>query len=267
MSDDSLGPDPLGPLRATPPTVIALAAAEVRRRGDRLRRRRAGVAVLGGAAVAATVVALVASLSSPAPQQSPPPAVTTASDTPTPIVLPTSIPAGIDLVGDLTNPESGEPVIQGSDTTPTNPVVCKAAALPTDDVVDQAGAAASGPEYAESDALWLYPNESAAHDALAAMAATITACAQEQYTTTVWVYTLGEPALAGDEGLSLSLTYRNDGMPTPGGSFWEFTRLGNAIFGVVIGGEYAPDSGPQVQQDLRGRYQPLVDDICTQLGC
>ena len=127
------------------------------------------------------------------------------------------------------------------------------------DTLDIAGWRATGPEYEEVRQLRLYASDVEARTAFRAVVGRVPSCAAERQVEQ-------RPSnLSGDDSVTVVETYRSpDGLPTPGATFLELVRVGNAVLLTKSYGEWVPgtilDAG--IKAHAR-QVTSVVDAMCV----
>ena len=79
----------------------------------------------------------------------------------------------------------------------------------------------------------------AAHAFVTRSVAAAEACPEEQHGATRWIHSVS-PGDVGEESAQILQTYETDGTANVGATWWDVTRVGNAVLLTATGGEYLP---------------------------
>lgn len=218
---------------------------------------RTTIALTVAAAVAATVVVTAAVTGSdPSPRETRAP---TASPSPPAAKQDwrTSVPDDLSVAAGLP-PDGGDFTHASEAVTWT---FCDVEAFPEGASLDTRRAGATGPEYADRRDLRVFPDDRAAHAFLRDAVSVAERCPVEQHGPTRWIYVVSPGAL-GEDSARILQTYETDGLPSLGATWWDVTRVGNAVLVTATGGEYA--AGETLGQGIRAHQRliaPVVDEM------
>ncbi len=229
------------------------------------------IALAAAGAVAATALAAAALTNSdPSPRET-----GTSTSSPSPPAVPPSpsatFPAAtrqdwLTSVPDDLSVALGLPPDGGDFTRVSEAVTwtfCDAEAFPEGASLDTRRAGATGPEYADRRDLRVFPDDRTAHAFLSHAVSAAGRCPEEQHGGTRWIHTVSTGAL-GEDSARILQTYETDGLPSPGATWWDVTRVGNAVLVTATGGEYV--AGETLGAGIRSHQRllsPIVDQMCV----
>ncbi len=247
--------------------------------------KRTVIVLTAAAAVAATAVtvAVWAGPDQPTETSTPEPTASAPTDTSTPSQSPSSPPTAAPFTpapkhhwtttipGDL-SVAAGLPA-DGGDFERVQEAVtwsfCDTEAFAVGEALDTERDGATGPEYADRRDLRLFRDDRAAHAFVTRSVAVAEACPEEKHGTTRWIHSVS-PGDVGEESAQILQTYETDGAANVGATWWDVTRVGNAVLLSATGGEYLP--GETLGQGIRDHDEliaPIVDSMCvfSATGC
>lgn len=236
-----------------------LPAAEVRRRGERWRRRQTALTGVGAALAVAAIVTPLALLGNDDARSLPP---TDRAPGPASTVL--RVPDVLDLTVDMPLNESGEPVraTRGGVGLSELGFCDSGQPLQDDGRVDSLSAAASGPEYAETRELVVYPDVARAQAVLDELTDAARACPREASgPQSVTLHAVSNPDL-GEAATVVVATYETDGTLGLGAEVVQLVRVGNALLATSEYGE----SDPQRLEPLLIRSARAIAPVVEQMA-
>lgn len=179
----------------------------------------------------------------------------------------TSIPDDLSVSAGL--PEAGGDFER--DSEPVTWTFCDTEAFPVKTALDARREGASGPEYGDRRDLRVFANDTAAHRFLRSAAEAATACPEELHGPTRWIYSVSPGSTgtksgkqSGKESVRILQTYETDGLVNPGATWWDLTRVGNAVLLTATGGEYV--AGQTLGRGIRDHQKliaPIVESMCV----
>ncbi len=237
----------------------------------------------GGAQVAAAEVRRIAEWSAPvlsdmcvfAAEPCGSPSAVTSSTSADPAVAEGAvgaIPTAFPLDRDIATPEGGPldgPSAQSDGVGALD--LCGASAWPAPDTVERLAVTSTMPQYRESRELVTFARADDASAAIQRVEAGLQDCRVIPGDTAaddklVDVQPVDDADLGGpDESVTFTITYR-EGL---GGGVYQFVRVGRAVYGTFVEGEYSRDAAAQATGELSGKTKALVPEMClwTESGC
>ena len=182
-----------------------------------------------------------------------------------------AIPAGFPLDRGIAAPEGPlDGPSAKSDGVPALDL-CGASAWPATDVVERLAVTSTMPQFRESRELVTFARTDDASAAIQRVEEGLQSCSVIPGDTAandklVDVQPVDDADLGGpDESVTLSITYR-EGL---GGGIYQFVRVGRAVYGTFVEGEYSRDAAAQAAGELAGKTKAIVPEMCiwTVTGC
>lgn len=149
--------------------------------------------------------------------------------------------------------------------------LCGASVWPATDVVERLAVTSTMPQYRESRELVTFARTDDASAAIQRVEDGLQDCSVIPGDTAandkmVDVQPVDDADLGGpDESVTLSITYR-EGV---GGGIYQLVRVGRAVYGTYVEGEYSRDTAAQAATELAGKTKAIVPELCiwTVTGC
>ena len=144
-------------------------------------------------------------------------------------------------------------------------------AWPARNTVERLAVTSTMPQFRESRELVTFARTDDASEAIGRVIDAVGDCPVEPGDTAandklVDVQPIDEADLGGpDESVTFSITYR-EGL---GGGIYQFVRVGRAVYGTFVEGEYSRDAAAQAAGELSGKTKALLPEMClwTETGC
>ncbi len=144
-------------------------------------------------------------------------------------------------------------------------------AWPARNTVERLAVTSTMPQFRESRELVTFARTDDASEAIGRVVDAVGDCPVEPGDTAandklVDVQPIDEADLGGpDESVTFSITYR-EGL---GGGIYQFVRVGRAVYGTFVEGEYSRDAAAQAAGELSGKTKALLPELCvwTETGC
>jgi hypothetical protein len=238
-------------------------------------RRRATLAVLGGAAAVVLVLGAVW-LASGDGERDAAPGPAGASPTPTeaPTVSPSAPdPAGgtipddfpLDLDQEAMEGDGGEMLGPSAEAPGLRDLTLCGTSIWTVEPLERLASTATGPEYADSRELRVYPTADDAAKQVADVRSLVAGCPEEQVDGGGILVHAPIDADTGYDSVTWGDTY-TEGL---GGGPVQVVRVGRAVLAVARGGEFAPETLPAGVAEVTDRTAAIAPAMCafTETGC
>ena len=149
--------------------------------------------------------------------------------------------------------------------------LCGASVWPATDVVERLAVTSTMPQFRESRELVTFARTDDASAAIQRVEDGLLDCSVIPGDTAandklVDVLPVDDADLGGpDESVTFSITYR-EGL---GGAIYTFVRVGRAVYGTFVEGEYSRDAAAQAAGELTGKTMAILPELCiwTVQGC
>ena len=144
-------------------------------------------------------------------------------------------------------------------------------AWPARNTVERLAVTSTMPQFRESRELVTFARTDDASEAIGRVVDAVGDCPVEPGDTAandklVDVQPVDDADLGGpDESVTFSITYREG----TGGGIFQFVRVGRAVYGTLVEGEYSRDAAAQAAGELAGKTKAILPELCiwTETGC